>query len=117
MSDKLSFCERVMMGCDINKIGGSPDQWGTEASPYSKEYMTKCHRLCDKLPFCMEVLKAEDGSIQFKSKNKKVLIGIYEDRISLFYVDAFSDTHLMPNVHQDYLIDFLKGMCKDDKDT
>ena len=114
MTDRLPFCERVMMGCDINKIGGSPDQWGTEASPYSIEYMTKCHRLCDKLPFRMSVIQAEDGSIQFKSEEKKVLIGIYEDRISLFYVNAFSDTQLIPNVPQDYLIELLKGMCKDD---
>lgn len=109
----LNFTDRIEMGCDINKIGGVPSQWGTYASSYSVEYMTKCHRLCDKLPFRMEVRKAEDGSIQFKSENKKVLIGIYEDRISLFYVDAFSDTHLMPNIPQDYLIDFLKEMCKD----
>ena len=108
----LSYIQRIQMSADLNKIGGVPSQWGTDASQFSVEFMNKCHRLCDELPFYMKISLAEDGSIQFKSEDKKVLIDIYEDRISLFYVDGFSDTHLIANVKQDYLIEFLKGMCK-----
>lgn len=79
--------------------------------PITEKQIKICCKLWEHLPQGSNIIQpVPDNSVQFEHKNLR--INVYDDRISLFYVDAFSDTHLMPNVPQDYLIDFLKGMCK-----
>ena len=117
----IHFPDRIKMGERIKMVSELKENWNDNgALPFSQNIIKKCRELLSVLPYPMEIFPVANGSVQFEkdmSNNRFVKLNVYEDRISLFYVDAFSDTHLMPNVPQDYLIEFLKGICKDDKDT
>ena len=116
----IHFPDRIKMGDRIKEISELKENWdGCGAKSFSETVIKRCRDLLSTLPCPMDILAGSDGSVMFETPINKIHISftVYEDRISLYYVDVFSDTHLIPNVPQDYLIELLKEMCKDDKDT
>lgn len=117
----IHFPDRIKMGEKIKEISELKENWdGCGSKSFSETVIKRCRDLLSTLPCPMDILAGSDGSVMFETpigSKKYFSITVYESRTSLYYVDAFSDTHLMPNVPQDYLIELLKGMSKDDKDT
>lgn len=117
----IHFPDRIKMGDRIKEISELKENWdGCGAKSFSEPVIKRCRSLLSVLPCPMTIYAGNDDSVLFESpvnSKRHYSFKVYEDHISFYYVDAFSDTHLMPNVPQDYLIDFLKGICKDEKDT
>lgn len=111
----IHFPDRIKMGNRIKEISELKENWNDNgAEPFSKDVLKECRQLLNDLPYPMEIFPVADGSVQFENDSGNISFKVYADRLTLFWIDPFADTHYFSNVDRDYLIEFLKRRCRDD---